>query len=135
MDKNNKTLVIAVLIMLLALVSFNFNRGDLSGRSVDSSLKAVVYPGDQVCGNYDASKKFTLSLDPGSNNLRNKAYIVDSNRGYKAGEIVLTSNSYVAESLTKDFLVSCDQKGNYHLEFFDSNKGNILGRSNEYTIR
>ena len=51
MEKNNKTLLIAVLIMLLALVSLNFNK--ISGRATDS----------------DSSHALTLRLDNNDCNL------------------------------------------------------------------
>jgi len=45
MERNNRVLLMAVLIMLLSLVSFNFNREDVSGRSVAGGGTISVSPG------------------------------------------------------------------------------------------
>ena len=42
MERNNKTLLIAVLIMLLALVSLNFN--NISGRVTNDKVQVTVSP-------------------------------------------------------------------------------------------
>ena len=133
MEKNNKTLVLAVLIMLLALVSFNFNKGSLSGRSVNLDVYALVSPSYQVCEKYGGSKEYTLELHPGSHSLRNDASIVESDTGYKVSQLSLSTNSFIDRGLTKDFLISCDKDGTYRLKFYDTN-GQAVGESNPFSI-
>lgn len=131
MEKNNKTLLMAVLILLLALVSFNFNRTDLSGRAVDSG-SARVFPITQTCAKYDGSKEFTLTLNPNTN-LINKADIVDVTDGTRAGTESVGSGSYVDGPTTHTFLASCGRKGTFRLEFQDR-KGKVVLRSNSYSV-
>ena len=132
MEKNNKILLMAVLVLLLALVSFNFDRGDLSGRAVDSG-SARVYPTTQTCDKYEGSKQFTLTLNPNTK-LDNKANVVDVETGYRAGTESLSSSSYIDTPLTHKFLASCGRKGIFRLEFEDAQGGNVVLRSNSYSI-
>lgn len=66
MEQNNKTLLVAVLIILLALVAFNFNK--ISGRAVgDGSDVSVVVSPSIVTFNGDETTKFiTVTVDTGS---------------------------------------------------------------------
>ena len=135
MDKNNKTLLVAVLIMLLALVSFNFNKEDISGKAVNrDGGSAVVTPASWTCEKYDGSGAFTLYLTPPDDvNLRPKIDIVNS-KGYRERTESLGSESFVDSPITHIFRMDCSNKNSFHLEFKDRFGNKVSLWSNEFTV-
>ena len=81
MEKNSKILLLAVLIMLLSLVSFNFNKEDISGRSVSSSPSVVVSPNflnfKWEMGEYEG-KSATITVN--GNNIERNMYMYDADK-------------------------------------------------------
>ncbi|MEK6952907.1 MAG: hypothetical protein AABX29_07885 [Nanoarchaeota archaeon] len=65
MEQNNKTLLVAVLIILLALVAFNFNK--ISGRAVGdgSDVSIVVSPSVVTFSGDETGKFITVTVDTG----------------------------------------------------------------------
>ena len=96
MEKNSKILLLAVLIMLLSLVSFNFNREDISGRSVSSSPSVVISPSSLnfkwVRGEFES---LPVAITVNGNNIESEFYMYDSNK-HRDGSSMrnLCSDSY-----------------------------------------
>lgn len=72
MDKDNKILLSAILIILVALVSFNF--GDITGKIVKDSTVVAVSPSEVTAGEY-----ITVYVNPGSDGVKNVAYVYREN--------------------------------------------------------
>ncbi len=82
MEQNNKTLLIAVLIILLALVAFNFNK--ISGKVVDdgSDVSVVVSPSLVTFSGNEVVKQVTVTVDTGSVGVDNQLDLYSVKEGY-----------------------------------------------------
>ena len=72
MNKDTKVLLMAVVIILVALVSFNLS--DLTGRIINGSEVSTltISPTIITFGNNDAATMITISISPGTNGLDKK---------------------------------------------------------------
>ena len=72
MNKDTKVLLMAVVIILVALVSFNLN--DITGRIINGSEVSTltVSPTIITFGNNDAATMITIGISPGTNGLDKK---------------------------------------------------------------
>ena len=136
MDTNRKTLVVAALILVLSLVAFNLNIGDLSGRAVNkgSSLASIsVTPSTITCKEYGGSAAFSVSVAPGSAQIRKNLNIEDD-RGYKQGSFVYGASSTIGPNVGPKVLRMSCEEGCFTLTA-TSTKGVTVATSNPFCVK
>ena len=127
MDTNRKTLVVAALILVLSLVAFNLNIGDLSGRATGSSSTSIkVAPSSQTCDNIDqGGVTFSVTVEnPGSVPTRSTLIMRDASGGNRIGEHATSTSSQIHESVTNVLRRSCE-KGCFYLEAVGTKGGSV----------
>ena len=139
MESNNKTLLIAVLIILLALVAFNFNK--ISGRVAgDADISVAVSPKIIEFDRYDAAKTITITVDAGSIGVDKDVRlfrIADSGRKYRMGSPRwnLCNGNICTGKISKNLRLSASLgSGDYFFRLRRSNY-DIVVDSNRFTIR
>ncbi|MBI2498632.1 hypothetical protein HYV88_00145 [Candidatus Woesearchaeota archaeon] len=140
MEQNNKTLLVAVLIILLALVAFNFNK--ISGRVVgDGSDVSVVVSPSIVTFSGDESAKFvTVTVDTGSVGVDSQLELFSVNSGLKErvsiSDTLCGTQSICNGVVSKQFLIPARvQSGDYIIRVERSNPSyNFKVDSNIFTI-
>jgi len=134
MDKDNKVLLAAVLIILVALVAFNF--GDITGKAVkDDGTVIAVSPTTVKFGEYDTMKLVTIKVIPGKDGVDTvmSLYMVD---GFKvSGETVnICTDSICREEATLTYKLDSELKpGKYYFKAERVQKGKTY-KSNSFEI-
>jgi len=120
MEQNNKTLLIAVVIILLALVAFNFNK--ISGRAVGdgSDVSVVVSPSVVTFSGDETAKQITVTVDTGSVGVDNElgVYSVENGNTYRVGsgltDKLCGTKSQCTGVISKQMLIPASiDSGNY----------------------
>ena len=133
MDTNRKTLVVAALILVLSLVAFNLNIGDLSGRATSSPASITVTPGTITCKEYGGTAAFSVDVDPGSAQIRKNLNIEDD-RGYKEGSFVYGASSTIGPNVGPKVLRMSCEEGCFTLTA-TSTKGVTVATSNPFCVK
>jgi len=133
MDKDNKVLLAAVLVILVALVAFNF--GDITGKAVKDSTVIAVSPTVVKFGEYDTVKMVTIKVMPGEDGVDTKMslYKVD---GFKVGgeTVNICTESICREETTLTYkLDSGLEAGKYYFKAEREQKGRVF-KSNSFEI-
>ena len=92
MNKDNKVLLGAILIILVALVSFNF--GDITGKAVSEGSIVAISPKTVTAGEY-----INVYVKPGSKGVEKLAYIYREGDIRMAGTISLCRTSKCEEEV------------------------------------
>jgi len=138
MENNNKTLLIAVLIILLALVAFNFNK--ISGRVTgDTDIGVTVSPTIIDFDRFDGAKIITVTVDAGSIGVDKdvRLYRLEGSRRYRIGSATWTlcNRDICTGTISKNLRLSAGlDSGNYVLRLERDNY-DIQKDSNMFTIR
>ena len=135
MEKDNKILLGAVLIMLVAMVSFNFN--SITGKATTSSGVLVSAAPSELYFSYDdlankPSKVVKVKVEVDSQGIENQLDLYRSNGeriGGQGRELCRSSNNCRKGVYTVDFRIpSSLQEGSY---FFRVQRRDFAGRSRE----
>ncbi len=118
MDKDTKTLILAVfVILIIAVMGIMFaGSGYVTKTPTDAVVTispAIAYPGENI----------NINVYPGENGIRKEATIRRAN-GLRAAQIKLQCGSYCCrDDFVDTYKVSPSWKGDYYIEFNDC-KGN-----------
>ncbi|MEK6934247.1 MAG: hypothetical protein AABW46_00030 [Nanoarchaeota archaeon] len=137
MEQNNKTLLIAVLIILLALVAFNFN--NISGRPVSDVSDASISASPSVVTIDDRTGSGTnvdLVVDTGSVGLDKRVYLhrADGSRMGTVTETLCTASSSECNGVISKrfFIPSSVPSGEYYIS---GSKDTAIVNSNTFSVR
>ncbi|MFH1591916.1 MAG: hypothetical protein ABIB47_00945 [Candidatus Woesearchaeota archaeon] len=139
MEANNKILVVAVLIVLLGVVTFNFN--SISGAQTrESGMSAFIQNPQVTCSSagYGQGRfelKFTLS---GQGNVNSDLTLTDADDNNKRGGSYSFSSGSYAQAGSYSINPSCDQNilregHRYFLQFRDR-KGLLFDSDNSFRV-
>ncbi len=146
MDKDTKVLLMAVVIILVALVSFNLN--DLTGKAIDkdelqsySGLSRIVIPSSVTFGWEQNLKSVKVDFYIGSEAVRNQVYLYDRNDKRKSVSVLIDRRSSPSSTISnkqvqdRSISLSLDlPKGNYYLGA-KNRAGDIILESNYIAIK
>ena len=139
MDKDTKVLLMAVVIILVALVSFNLT--DLTGKVTKGSTATItVSPSVVTFAKNEVAKMVTIKVSPGKEGINRKLefYIVrsgstDTRVGTESVNICRTSTCY--EDVTVSYRLNSGLSGKYYFIARDRRGVEIVGKSNIIEIR
>jgi len=139
MDKDTKILLMAVVIILVALVSFNLS--DLTGKVTKSDKTIIaVSPSVLTFGLHDSSKIITVRVSPGEGGIRKRLlmYRVKTG-GYDSvvgSETVSVCNRDICyDDVTVSYRIDAGLlEGRYYFAA-KARKGEQVGKSNILEIR
>lgn len=133
MDKDNKVLLSAVLVILVALVAFNF--GDITGKAVESNTVIAVSPTSVSFGEYDTIKLLTIKVSPGKDGVDTKMYLHQENGFRVGGETVnICPDSLCYDEVTLTYkLDSGIESGRYFFKAEREQKGQTA-QSNVFEV-
>lgn len=129
MEGNNKTLLLAVLIILLAVVSFNFSNisGMVAGSKVD------VYPKENICTRYQGSTVVSVLATGRFEKDFNMHNADDGTRMGGTSENLCTKSTCDGTN-QKSVKVSC-QPGRYFFRLKETGRSGDFVDSPAFTIR
>lgn len=138
MENNNKTLLIAVLIILLALVAFNFNK--ISGRVVgEADITVAVNPTVIDFGRFDAAKTITATVDGGSIGIdkRIQLYEVEGSRKNRVSgqSWTLCNRNICTGKISKNLRISSNLDSGIYVLRLERNNYDIVVDSNVFRVR
>ena len=138
MDKDTKVLLMAVVIILVALVSFNLN--DLTGKvTTNNQASITVTPTLLTFAKNEAVKVLTINLDLGTNVVDQKVYLYKES-GIRVGSeslILCRSSSCGQKDINSMYRYSINaglNKGRYYFVARDR-KNNIVAESNKFMVQ
>ena len=139
MNKDTKILLMAVVIILVALVSFNFN--DITGRIISNSevTTLAVSPTKIDFGPNDIAKMITIRVSPGFNGINKKIMMHRVETGGYDSQITSETANICTDSLCYDDVTisyridSGLKDGKYYFKAERENMGKVFV-SNEFEI-
>jgi len=124
MNKDNKVLLGAILIILVALVSFNF--GDITGKAVSEGSIVAISPKTITAGEY-----INVYIKPGSKGVEQLAYLYREDGARLPGTINLCSTSKCDEEINVKYKIIDTWDNNEKWDINEITKGYYI-RVNEY---
>ena len=139
MDKDTKILLMAVVIILVALVSFNLS--DLTGKvTKGDKTTIVVSPTVIEFGLHDTAKIVTIRVSPGKEGIRDKLQMYREKPGgydmaLSSETVTICKGSQCYDDTTISYRIDAELiKGGYY--FIAKNRdGDVVGKSNTLTIK
>ena len=116
MEKDNKVLISAILIILVALVSFNF--GDITGKAVKENTVVAISPLEVTAG-----ETITVYVKPGSNGVEKLAYVYSKKGIRLPGTISLCRSSKCEDVLSVEYKIIDTWDNNEGWDFREKSKG------------
>ena len=116
MQYENKILISAILIIGVALVSFNvIDTGSISGRASKglSDVKISVSPANINCRTGQGSAVFTIMVDPQGNSVRRDGSIHDAGSYARIDTFKLGKASLHSEEVSVQHRMPCGVPGTY----------------------
>lgn len=124
MEKDNKILLGAILIILVAMVSFSF-RG-ITGKAVSEKTIVAVSPGSITAG-----ESITIYVKPGSVGVEQMAYFYREDGLRIPGTVSLCRSSKCADEIKIDYKLVDSWDGNADWPYGEASRGYYL-RVNDY---
>jgi hypothetical protein len=138
MDKDTKVLLMAVVIILVALVSFNLS--DLTGKVIKSDTTTIsVSPISFTFGKHDHARMMTIRVSPGKNGIDKRLVMVESKRsGYdtqiSSETVRICGDEICYDDVTISYRVDSGLKeGRYYFKGKRQNTGQVF-TSNKFEI-
>jgi hypothetical protein len=138
MNKDTKVLLMAVVIILVALVSFNMS--DLTGKIIKNSENAqlIISPTLVTFGKHDTARMITIQVSPGKNGINQKLWLYRGdgrNTQADSTTVNICTSSICYDDVTVSYRVDAGLKdGKYYFKAERENTGQKFV-SNEFEVK